>query len=79
LDMGFQHSINVILEKLPKLRRTGLFSATMSSEVAALARAGLRNPRQVDRKPQTPKPLTPTPKPQPPTLNPTTHTPHPKS
>lgn len=47
LDMGFQQSLNVILQKLPKLRRTGLFSATMSTEVAALARAGLRNPRQV--------------------------------
>jgi len=47
LDMGFQQSLNSILERLPKLRRTGLFSATMSTEVAALARAGLRNPRQV--------------------------------
>jgi ATP-dependent RNA helicase DDX55/SPB4 len=40
-------SLNAILERLPKQRRTGLFSATMSTEVAALARAGLRNPRQV--------------------------------
>ncbi|EKX42052.1 hypothetical protein GUITHDRAFT_141524 [Guillardia theta CCMP2712] len=47
LDMGFQAALNSILEKLPKLRRTGLFSATMNNEVAALARAGLRNPRQI--------------------------------
>ena len=29
--------------RLPKLRRTGLFSATMTDEVQELARAGLRN------------------------------------
>eukprot|EP01114_Cavostelium_apophysatum_P011425 TRINITY_DN25670_c0_g1_i1.p1 TRINITY_DN25670_c0_g1~~TRINITY_DN25670_c0_g1_i1.p1 ORF type:complete len:686 (-),score=209.42 TRINITY_DN25670_c0_g1_i1:188-2161(-) len=47
LDMGFAPSINAILEKLPKLRRTGLFSATQTSEVKALIRAGLRNPVRV--------------------------------
>jgi ATP-dependent RNA helicase DDX55/SPB4 len=47
LDVGLEECLNSILECLPKLRRTGLFSATMSSEVAALARAGLRNPRLV--------------------------------
>ncbi|ETV83912.1 hypothetical protein H257_04500 [Aphanomyces astaci] len=47
LDMGFDISINNILGKLPKQRRTGLFSATQTQEVKALARAGLRNPATV--------------------------------
>ncbi|RHY33364.1 hypothetical protein DYB32_001693 [Aphanomyces invadans] len=47
LDMGFDVSINNILSKLPKQRRTGLFSATQTQEVKALARAGLRNPATV--------------------------------
>ena len=47
LDMGFQACLNSILSRLPKQRRTGLFSATMNTEVTALARAGLRNPRLV--------------------------------
>jgi len=44
LDMGFETSINAILSYLPKQRRTGLFSATMTKELQALIRAGLRNP-----------------------------------
>ncbi|KAM6165190.1 ATP-dependent RNA helicase DDX55 isoform 2-T2 [Erethizon dorsatum] len=44
LDMGFEASINTILEFLPKQRRTGLFSATQTQEVENLVRAGLRNP-----------------------------------
>lgn len=47
LNMGFERSINNILEKLPKQRRTGLFSATMSEGVSELIRAGLRNPVRV--------------------------------
>ncbi|KAF1332057.1 Dead/deah box RNA helicase, partial [Globisporangium splendens] len=47
LDMGFEVSINKILEHLPKQRRTGLFSATQTQEVKALARAGLRNPATI--------------------------------
>jgi ATP-dependent RNA helicase DDX55/SPB4 len=47
LDMGFEVSINNILSFLPKQRRTGLFSATQTSEVKALARAGLRNPATI--------------------------------
>ena len=47
LDMGFEASINTILSYLPKQRRTGLFSATQTSEVEALIRAGLRNPVRV--------------------------------
>ncbi|XP_059172002.1 ATP-dependent RNA helicase DDX55-like [Physella acuta] len=47
LDMGFEASINTILSYLPKLRRTGLFSATQTDEVEKLIRAGLRNPLQI--------------------------------
>ena len=45
--MGFEASINTILSYLPKLRRTGLFSATQTSETEKLIRAGLRNPVRV--------------------------------
>ncbi|XP_035113976.1 ATP-dependent RNA helicase DDX55 isoform X3 [Callithrix jacchus] len=50
LDMGFEASINTILEVLPKQRRTGLFSATQTQEVENLVRAGLRNPVRVSVK-----------------------------
>ena len=44
LELGFSDSINTILAHLPKQRRTGLFSATQTSDVINLIRAGLRNP-----------------------------------
>ena len=44
LDMGFKVTINDILRLLPKMRRTGLFSATQTKEVREIARAGMRNP-----------------------------------
>lgn len=47
LDMGFQRQIDSIMKKIPKQRRTGLFSATQTDAVQALARAGLRNPVRV--------------------------------
>ncbi|XP_029475841.1 ATP-dependent RNA helicase DDX55 isoform X2 [Rhinatrema bivittatum] len=47
LDMGFEASLNTILEFLPKQRRTGLFSATQTQEVENLVRAGLRNPVRI--------------------------------
>ncbi|CAO2208895.1 unnamed protein product [Urochloa humidicola] len=50
LDMGFQRHVNFILSKLPKLRRTGLFSATQTKAVADLSKAGLRNPMKVEVK-----------------------------
>jgi len=52
LDMGFQETLTQILGHLPKQRRTGLFSATQTNEVRALARAGLRNPALVSVKVQ---------------------------
>ncbi|WCJ19947.1 DEAD-box ATP-dependent RNA helicase 18 [Euphorbia peplus] len=48
LDMGFQKQINAIISRLPKLRRTGLFSATQTEAVEELAKAGLRNPVRVE-------------------------------
>lgn len=47
LDLGFEQSINTILAHLPRLRRTGLFSATQTKHVETLMRAGMRNPVQV--------------------------------
>ena len=47
LDMGFADTLGGILAALPKQRRTGLFSATQTREVKALARAGMRNPAVV--------------------------------
>ncbi|KAL5974937.1 hypothetical protein ACLOJK_031613 [Asimina triloba] len=50
LDMGFQNQINSIISRLPKLRRTGLFSATQTEAVEELSKAGLRNPVKVEVK-----------------------------
>ncbi|WIA41645.1 hypothetical protein OEZ86_009001 [Tetradesmus obliquus] len=47
LDMGFRVQLDAIMARLPKQRRTGLFSATQTEAVEALARAGLRNPVKV--------------------------------
>jgi Superfamily II DNA and RNA helicases len=58
LDMGFEVTLTSILSKLPKMRRTGLFSATKSGTSAAgasaksvkklMARARLRNPVMIN-------------------------------
>ncbi|KAM1162532.1 hypothetical protein ACFX13_001585 [Malus domestica] len=53
LDMGFQKQLNDIMSRLPKLRRTGLFSATQTEAVEELARAGLRNPVRVEVRAET--------------------------
>jgi ATP-dependent RNA helicase DDX55/SPB4 len=47
LDLGFESSIRNILQQLPKQRRTGLFSATMTEAIGDLIRTGLRNPVRV--------------------------------
>jgi ATP-dependent RNA helicase DDX55/SPB4 len=49
LDLGFAATLTRILARLPKQRRTGLFSATMTDAdaLAELVRAGLRNPARV--------------------------------
>ncbi|KAH8842641.1 hypothetical protein MCOR27_000131 [Pyricularia oryzae] len=47
LDQGFQKELQRILGFLPKQRRTGLFSASVSDAVGELVRAGLRNPQRI--------------------------------
>ena len=47
LNMGFLDSINEILEEVPAGRRTLLFSATMSKEIASIARKYMNNPVEI--------------------------------
>lgn len=47
LDLGFSENLHRILSLLPKQRRTGLFSATMTDALSELVRMGLRNPVRV--------------------------------
>lgn len=47
LDMGFTQQLSAIIAQLPKQRRTGLFSATMTDAISELVRAGLRNPVRI--------------------------------
>ena len=57
LDLGFQAALTRILTALPKQRRTGLFSATMTDAdaLSELVRVGLRNPARVVVKVQSKK------------------------
>jgi ATP-dependent RNA helicase RhlE len=48
LDMGFINDIRKIIGKLPKERQTLLFSATMPSDIAALARHMLKDPVRIE-------------------------------
>jgi ATP-dependent RNA helicase DDX55/SPB4 len=47
LDLGFKEDLQKILSRLPKQRRTGLFSASVSEAVDQIIRVGLRNPVKV--------------------------------
>jgi ATP-dependent RNA helicase DeaD len=47
LNMGFLDSINEILEEVPEGRRTLLFSATMSAEIASIARKYMNKPVEI--------------------------------
>lgn len=57
LDLGFQMVVTRILTHLPKQRRTGLFSATMTDAdaLSELVRVGLRNPARIVVKVQSKK------------------------
>lgn len=57
LDLGFQQTLTRILRHLPKQRRTGLFSATMTDAdaLSELVRVGLRNPARIVVKVQSKK------------------------
>ncbi|KAI9737369.1 MAG: ATP-dependent rRNA helicase spb4 [Cirrosporium novae-zelandiae] len=50
LSLGFQPTLQKILSLLPKQRRTGLFSASVSEAVSKLILVGLRNPVKVSVK-----------------------------
>lgn len=47
LNMGFLDSINEILEEVPEGRRTLLFSATMSADIAGIARRYMETPKEI--------------------------------
>ena len=47
MDMGFQSTVDAIVEHLPKARQTLLFSATQTRKVSDLARLSLRDPEFV--------------------------------
>jgi len=48
LDMGFLPQIHHVLEKLPPVRHTMMFSATMPADVARLAQRFLADPVRID-------------------------------
>lgn len=50
LDLGFKQDLQTILSHLPKQRRTGLFSASVSEAVGEIIRVGLRNPVKIEVK-----------------------------
>ncbi|KAL7798217.1 P-loop containing nucleoside triphosphate hydrolase protein [Trichoderma ceciliae] len=50
LDLGFKQDLQTILSHLPKQRRTGLFSASVSEAVGEVIRVGLRNPVKIEVK-----------------------------
>ncbi len=47
LDMGFIHDVKRVIERLPKVRQTLFFSATMPPDIAHLADAILKDPVKV--------------------------------
>ena len=47
LNMGFQDSIDSILQEVPEDRNTLLFSATMPKEIATIAKNYMSNPKEV--------------------------------
>lgn len=47
MDMGFQNTMNAIIENLPKQRQTLMFSATQTRSVKDLARLSLKDPEYV--------------------------------
>jgi ATP-dependent RNA helicase DDX55/SPB4 len=50
LEAGFQIHLTSIMKKIPKQRRTGLFSATLTTQIQELAKIGLRNPVDITLK-----------------------------
>jgi ATP-dependent RNA helicase DDX55/SPB4 len=50
LELGYESKVTSLLEKFPKQRRTGLFSATVNSQIENLIKVGMRNPVFIDVK-----------------------------
>ena len=50
LEQSNEVHMNTVLSMLPKQRRTGLFSATMPSQLKSFIKVGMRNPYSVDVK-----------------------------
>ena len=48
LDMGFVHDVKKVIVRLPEVRQTLFFSATMPNEIQGLANAILSNPLKVE-------------------------------
>lgn len=59
LDMGFQRTLNALLEHLPPSRQTLLFSATQTDSVKDLARLSLQDPVYVGVKEEGSQTATP--------------------
>lgn len=47
LDIGFRQAIHFLISKLPPVRQSAFFSATMNSEVSAIAQKLLNNPVKI--------------------------------
>ncbi|KAI1635058.1 P-loop containing nucleoside triphosphate hydrolase protein [Biscogniauxia mediterranea] len=47
MDMGFQQTVDALVQHLPKTRQTLLFSATQSKKISDLARLSLKDPEYV--------------------------------
>ena len=47
MDLGFQQTVDAIVEHLPKTRQTMLFSATQTKKVSDLARLSLQDPEYI--------------------------------
>lgn len=47
LHLGFASDMDILMSAVPKQRRTGLFSATLSSELQRIMKTGMRNPVHV--------------------------------
>lgn len=60
LDMSFETDVLAILKQLPKQRRTGLFSATLSSAGDKIFRTGMMNPVKIAVKSKSSKKAAPT-------------------
>lgn len=60
LDMSFETDVLAILKQLPKQRRTGLFSATLSSAGDKIFRTGMLNPVKIAVKSKSSKKAAPT-------------------